>query len=359
MVAAACAAGVSVVPRGGGASYTDGYLPSEPDSILLDTLRLDRIVELNQQDMYVTVEAGVTWAKLNEALVPLGLRTPFYGPFSGLAATVGGSVSQHSVSWGTGVYRRVSGIRSRDRGGARRRSIVRTGTAGTRGASPFFRHYGPDLTGLFTGDAGALGVKTRITLRLMRRPQEFVGLSFKFADFDSMYAGMARRRVRGTELDQLRARPAAAAGPDRQNHRWRRPASRGRGVPQFAQRLRRRLARDPHGPRRAAVPRHELLRALRGRRRGPSVGARGGRRAARPARPGTARRPPPRCRTSCSQCPLRRSTTCSVRAASAGCRSTRCCRSRRYCHSAVTWRNSTNGTASACAQQRSNTVRCS
>lgn len=197
VVAAACAAGASVVPRGGGASYTDGYLPSEPQSILLDTARLDRIVEINAEDMYVTVEAGVTWARLNEALAPLGLRTPFYGPFSGLAATIGGSVSQHSVSWGTGVFgvsaESVLAIEAVLADGR----ILRTGTAGTRGASPFFRHYGPDLTGLFTGDAGALGVKTRITLRLMRRPREFLGLSFKFADFDSMYAGMAAAAYEG------------------------------------------------------------------------------------------------------------------------------------------------------------------
>jgi FAD/FMN-containing dehydrogenase len=190
VVAAACAAGVSVVPRGGGASYTDGYLPNDPSSILLDTARLDRIVDLNAQDMYVTVEAGVTWAKLNEALAGLGLRTPFYGPFSGLAATVGGSISQHSVSWGTGVFGvSAESVLALEVVLADGR-IVRTGTAGTLGASPFFRHYGPDLTGLFTGDAGALGVKTRITLRLMRRPSEYVGLSFRFADFDSMYAGM-------------------------------------------------------------------------------------------------------------------------------------------------------------------------
>ena len=51
-------AGVAVVPRGGGASYTDGYLPTTPNSILLDTSRLNRIVEINATDMYVTVQPG-------------------------------------------------------------------------------------------------------------------------------------------------------------------------------------------------------------------------------------------------------------------------------------------------------------
>ena len=98
------AAGVAVVPRGGGASYTDGYVPTEAGSVSIDTSRMNRIVEINERDMYVVVQVGVTWATLNEALAAKGLRTPFYGPFSGLAATVGGSLSQNSVTWGTGVF---------------------------------------------------------------------------------------------------------------------------------------------------------------------------------------------------------------------------------------------------------------
>ncbi|NJO12456.1 MAG: FAD-binding oxidoreductase [Gammaproteobacteria bacterium] len=95
---------LSVVPRGGGASYTDGYTPAERNALLVDTARLNAILEINETDMYVTVQCGVTWAALNDALKARGLRTPFYGPFSGIAATVGGSLSQNSVSWGTGLF---------------------------------------------------------------------------------------------------------------------------------------------------------------------------------------------------------------------------------------------------------------
>ena len=45
-----------------------------------------------------------TRAELDAALRPRGLRPPFFGPFSGIAATIGGSLSQNSVSWGTGVH---------------------------------------------------------------------------------------------------------------------------------------------------------------------------------------------------------------------------------------------------------------
>jgi len=79
--------------RGGGASYTDGYLPRDDGQVLLDLSQLNRIVEINEQDAYVTVEAGVTWEALKRALDERDLRTPFWGPFSGLLATVGGSVA--------------------------------------------------------------------------------------------------------------------------------------------------------------------------------------------------------------------------------------------------------------------------
>ncbi|MDP7093669.1 MAG: FAD-binding oxidoreductase, partial [Gammaproteobacteria bacterium] len=49
----ATAAGVALVPRGGGASYTDAYLPDTPNSLLVDTERMNRILEINEEDMYV------------------------------------------------------------------------------------------------------------------------------------------------------------------------------------------------------------------------------------------------------------------------------------------------------------------
>lgn len=188
---------LSLVPRGGGASYTDGYTPAEADAILIDTSRMNRILEINETDMYVTAQSGVTWAALNDALKAKGLRTPFYGPFSGIAATVGGSLSQNSVSWGTGVFgvsaESVLGFEVVLGNG----QILHTGTWGSANSLPFFRHYGPDLTGLFTGDTAAFGIKTAVTLRLIKRPAEFLGLSFGFKDFESLAAGMTAAAKEG------------------------------------------------------------------------------------------------------------------------------------------------------------------
>ena len=98
VVRVATGLGIAIVTRGGGASYTDGYLATTPKSITIDTSRLNKIVEINEEDMLVTVEPGVTWAEMAAALAEKNLRTPFWGPFSGLKATVGGSTSQNSLS---------------------------------------------------------------------------------------------------------------------------------------------------------------------------------------------------------------------------------------------------------------------
>ncbi|MBU2879002.1 MULTISPECIES: FAD-binding oxidoreductase [Aliiglaciecola] len=182
---------ICVTIRGGGASYTDGYLPAVKGVVILDLSLLNKIVEINETDGYVTVEAGVTWSALKDELDKRNLRTPFWGPFSGIKATVGGSVSQNTISHGSGLYGiSAQSVQAVDivLGDG---SLLQTGSA-SAGASPFMRHFGPDLTGLFTGDCGALGIKARITLPLIRRRSAHRVISFAFADFNSMHESMRR-----------------------------------------------------------------------------------------------------------------------------------------------------------------------
>lgn len=211
LVRECCALGLAMFPRGGGASYTDGYLPDRPYSIVLDCGRLDRIVEVNVEDAYVTVEAGVTWAALKSALDPLGLRTPFYGPFSGIAATVGGSVAQNSLSHGSGAFglsaQSVLCLEVVTASG----ELLRTGSAG-RGAAPYARFCGPDWTGLFTGDCGAFGVKARITLPLLARRPAFGALSFTFDTLEEMAAAMRRAALEGLDDEHFAIDAALAQG---------------------------------------------------------------------------------------------------------------------------------------------------
>ena len=190
-LAAVAPCGAAIVPRGGGVSYTGGIVPPSGDAIVVDTSGMNRIVHIDKDDMYVTVEAGCTWRRLWETLDEFGLRVPFWGPLSGGRATVGGSVSQGAALWGSGRYgtssESVLGLRVVVADG----SIVTTGMEAIGGATPSWRHFGPDLTGLFLGDAGALGVKGTITLRLMRTPAEQDFLSFTFADRSEIVDAMS------------------------------------------------------------------------------------------------------------------------------------------------------------------------
>ena len=181
---------MTVIARGGGMSYTDAYLARTDNTVLVDTARLNRIVEINTTDMYVTVECGVTWRDLDEALAAHGVRTPYWGPLSGLRATVGGALSQGSVFLGSGRHGSVAdNVLSLELLTANGQRIA-TGSRVNAHAEPFFRHYGPDLTGLFTGDCGALGIKVRATLPLKRRLPHSRFASFGFSNARGLIEAM-------------------------------------------------------------------------------------------------------------------------------------------------------------------------
>ncbi|KAA5803514.1 FAD-binding oxidoreductase [Alkalicaulis satelles] len=195
-VVRACAeAGAPVYPRGGGMSYTAGYLADRPGGVCLDTVRMNRVLEISEAGMYVRVEAGCTWKTLYEALAAKGLRTPFWGPLSGISSTIGGGVSQNNAFFGAGVYGPTSDSVLSIAAALPDGSILRTGTASAETAKgpgrPFLRHYGPDLTGLFCGDAGALGVKTQITLRLIPAPAHERWASFSYPSREACAEALA------------------------------------------------------------------------------------------------------------------------------------------------------------------------
>jgi FAD/FMN-containing dehydrogenase len=182
--------GYAVVPRGGGLTYTGGYTPPHERSVVLDTTGLNRIVEIAEADMYVTAEAGVTWKQLYEALSPRGLRLPCFGTFSGAGATVGSGVANGALFFGTARYGTIADCTLGLEVVLADGTLLKTGQAAF-GGKPFYRTYGPDLTGLFTHDSGALGVKVEVTLRLMRTTAHTGFASFAFAGVEAAAAALA------------------------------------------------------------------------------------------------------------------------------------------------------------------------
>jgi len=185
------AAGFAIAPRGAGMSYTSAYIPTDRDTVSLDLSAMDRVLRIRPEDMTVTVEAGCTWAALNAALAPHKLRTPFWGAMSGLKSTIGGGLSNLNAMFGAGHYGTssesviaLSVVLADGR-------VIRTGARGPDGDRPFYRHYGPDLTGLFCGDSGTLGIKVEVTLRLIRAPAHENYVSFSFPSATSLVEALA------------------------------------------------------------------------------------------------------------------------------------------------------------------------
>ena len=162
---------IRMVPRGGGADLVGGSVTE--DGILLDLTRMNKILEVNEDDYYCVVECGVTWGALLSELLPKGYTTGVTGPGSGYSATIGGGLSNSTAGGGSTKYGLVPDIclgvevvLPNPQG-----TIIRTGSAANKYAKPFCRYgVAPDFTGLFMGDVGTLGIKTKAFLKLFPDP---------------------------------------------------------------------------------------------------------------------------------------------------------------------------------------------
>lgn len=182
-LAEAARRGLVIVPRGGGMSYTSGYVADAPGALIVDLGRMDRVLAIDAEDMLVTVEAGCSWAALHAALKPLGLRAPLWGTLSGVKATIGGGMSQNGLFWGAAQGTIAASA-------VRFRVVLADGRVVDTG-SDFMRPFGPDVTGLFAADAGAFAIKAHVTLPLVREAEAFGYLSFAFDRAPQIFAAMS------------------------------------------------------------------------------------------------------------------------------------------------------------------------
>ena len=151
-----------VVPRGAGTGRSGGSVPIEGGVVLVLT-RLNRILEISRPDLVAVVEPGVILTRLKKAVEAQGFYYP-PDPASADFCTIGGNVAEcagGAVAVQYGVTRDyVLGLEV----------VLPTGEIIDAGTRTMKGVVGYDLTRLFLGSEGTLGVITRITLRLVAKP---------------------------------------------------------------------------------------------------------------------------------------------------------------------------------------------
>jgi glycolate oxidase len=168
---------VSVTPRGAGYGLSGGAVPVR-GGIVLSLEKMNRILEIDRENLMVTVEPGVITGDIHRAVEAEGLFYP-PDPASLDSCTIGGNVAEgaggpRAVKYGV-TRHYVCGLEA----------VLPSGEIITRGGKLVKDVTGYDLIQLLIGSEGTLAVVTKIVLRLLPLPKVQVDLLVPFDDFQA------------------------------------------------------------------------------------------------------------------------------------------------------------------------------
>ncbi|WP_370457874.1 FAD-binding oxidoreductase [Actinoplanes sp. OR16] len=187
-----------VVPRGAGTALTGGSAAGA-GAVVVDLARMNRIVEIRAADGVAVVEPGVITADLDRAAAAVGLRyAP--DPASLELSTIGGNIATNAGGLRCAKYGvtrdSVLGLDVVLAGG----TLINTGRGTLKGVA------GYDLTGLFVGSEGTLGVVVGATLRLRTLPAPTATIAASYPDVETAAAAsvaLAEARIQPVMAELL------------------------------------------------------------------------------------------------------------------------------------------------------------
>jgi D-lactate dehydrogenase (cytochrome) len=193
---------VPVVPFGAGTSL-EGHVIPVAGGISLDLTRLNRVLDVRAADLSATVQPGVTRSQLEAAAGPHGL---FFPVDPGADATLGGMAATNASGTTTvrygGMRTNVLALEVVLADGR----VVRTGSRAVKTSA------GYNLTHLFVGSEGTLGVITELTLRLQPIPEHIVVARAAFPSVEAACRGAAALVAAGVPVTRCELLDATTIG---------------------------------------------------------------------------------------------------------------------------------------------------
>jgi len=179
-----------IVPRGAGTWGLGGSVPVK-GGIVVDMTAMNKIVALDETNMIVVAQPGITWKALADALDAKGYFLPCY-PSSAPSATLGGWIGTGGTGIGAYKYGSAGDI-VRDL-----EVVLPTGEVIHTGDKLVTQNGGgPNLNYLFVGSEGTLGIITEVTMNILPKPEEFRPVAYTFDDL-KMFAPALKRLARSS-----------------------------------------------------------------------------------------------------------------------------------------------------------------